>query len=256
MIAMVRYKLTIAYDGTHFSGFQRQPAKRTVQEELEKTLMRLNRHHALVVHGSGRTDAGVHAKGQVCHVDMPEARDPEKLRFALDTQSPDDIACLAVSEAPDSFHARYSPHTKTYEFLLDNNRARNPLTRHVASFFPYRLDIDRMQEAAGALLGRHDMTGFTAGGTSVQDKVRTIMRAAIVPESDNYIRFVFTGDGFLYKQIRNMVGTLLKIGNGQMPSNQINQILTAKDRRLAGPTASPEGLCLMAVTYCKDGKND
>ena len=251
--AMVRYKAIISYDGHLFSGFQRQPQARTVQEELEKTLQRLNSGQAVTVYGAGRTDAGVHALGQVVHFDLPQRRDEEKLRFALDTQTPEDIDVVSVAEVDDSFHARYHKHRKTYEFLVDNGRPKNPMMRHYATHFPYDLDLGRMQEAAKFLLGRHDFTGFTASGTAVENKVRTIWQADVsYDEARQFFVFTFSGDGFLYKQVRNMVGTLLKIGNHRMPVEQVERILSEKNRNLAGPTAAGNGLYLKEICYEED----
>lgn len=247
---MVRYKAIISYDGTLFSGFQRQPDARTVQEELEKTLRRLNSGQAVTVHGAGRTDAGVHAYGQVIHFDLPQERDVEKLRFGLDTQAPDDIDVVSVEVVSDDFHARYNKHVKTYEFLVDTGRPKNPMMRHYATAFPYTVNLVAMQEAIVEVVGTHDFTGFTAAGTSVDNKVRTISEASVVRDKDTtMLRFRFTGNGFLYKQVRNMVGTLLKIGNGRMPVEQMKTILETKNRDLAGPTAGPNGLYLKEIRY-------
>ena len=207
---MTRYKATISYDGTLFAGFQRQPHARSVQEEIEKTLMRLNHGQAVTIHGAGRTDAGVHALGQVIHFDLPQSRDEEKLRFALDTQTPEDIDFIRVEQVPDDFHSRYQKHSKTYEFIVDYGRPKNPMMRHYATPYPYPLDVAKMQEAIQKLEGTHDFTGFTASGTSVEDKVRTITEAKVRYDAErNFLIFTFSGNGFLYKQIRNMVGTLL-----------------------------------------------
>ncbi|MGT2866290.1 tRNA pseudouridine(38-40) synthase TruA [Streptococcus fryi] len=247
---MVRYKAIISYDGTLFSGFQRQPDARTVQEEIEKTLQRLNSGQAVTVHGAGRTDAGVHAYGQVIHFDLPQERDVEKLRFGLDTQAPDDIDIVSVEVVSDDFHARYNKHVKTYEFLVDTGRPKNPMMRHYATPFPYTVNLVAMQEAIVEVVGTHDFTGFTAAGTSVDNKVRTISEASVVRDKDTtMLRFRFTGNGFLYKQVRNMVGTLLKIGNGRMPVEQMKMILETKNRDLAGPTAGPNGLYLKEIRY-------
>ena len=159
---MVRYKATISYDGRLFAGFQRQPSERSVQEELEKTLQKLNSGTPVKVHGAGRTDSGVHAYGQVVHFDLPQARDVEKLRFGLDTQSPEDIDVVDVELVSDDFHSRYNKHSKTYEFLVDAGRPKNPMMRHYATHYPYPLDLALMQEANKVLVGTHDFTGFTA----------------------------------------------------------------------------------------------
>lgn len=247
---MTRYKAIISYDGFAFSGFQRQPHARTVQEEIEKVILRLNRGQFVAVHGAGRTDAGVHAYGQVIHFDLPQARDVEKLRFALDTQTPEDIDFISVERVADDFHCRYAKHSKTYEFLVDNGRPKNPMIRHYATFFPYELDLERMEQAIVQLVGTHDFTGFTASGTSVENKVRTITEARVVyDEAKSLYTFTFSGNGFLYKQVRNMVGTLLKIGNKRMPVDQVERILKEKDRSLAGPTAAGNGLYLKEIIY-------
>ena len=247
---MTRYKALISYDGHDFAGFQRQPHARSVQEEIEKTLTRINKGQPIVIHGAGRTDSGVHALGQVIHFDLPSARDEEKLRFALDTQTPEDIDVISVEEVTEDFHARYQPHSKTYEFLVDIGRPKNPMMRHYATHYPYPLEISLMEQAIKALEGTHDFTGFTASGTSVENKVRTVTEASLTFDAQrNFLVFTFSGNGFLYKQIRNMVGTLLKIGNKRMPVNQIERILEEKDRQLAGPTAAPNGLYLKEIIY-------
>lgn len=247
---MIRYKAIISYDGTNFSGFQRQPQMRTVQEEIEKTLLRLNSGQAVKIHGAGRTDAGVHAYGQVIHFDLPQQRDLEKLRFGFDTQTPDDIDVIQVEQVADDFHARYQKHRKTYEFLVDLGRPKNPLMRHYATHFPYKVDFSVVKAAIKKLRGTHDFTGFTAAGTSVENKIRTISRATVEKDDKTgFLIFTFTGSGFLYKQVRNMVGTLLKIGNGCMPIDQIDRILESGDRSLAGPTAASNGLYLKEIIY-------
>ncbi|WP_347094271.1 tRNA pseudouridine(38-40) synthase TruA [Streptococcus dysgalactiae] len=247
---MTRYKATISYDGTLFSGFQRQSHARTVQEEIEKTLQKLASGQPVPIHGAGRTDAGVHAYGQVIHFDLPQKRDLEKLRFALDTQTPDDIDVVDLAIVADDFHCRYQKHSKTYEFLVDNGRPKNPMMRHYATHYPYPLDINKMQEAIKDLVGTHDFTGFTAAGTFVENKVRTITEATLVQDDKTgFLVFTFSGNGFLYKQVRNMVGTLLKIGNGRMPVEQIKVILDSKNRQLAGPTPAGNGLYLKEIRY-------
>lgn len=253
IMVMTRYKAIISYDGTLFSGFQRQPGARTVQEEIEKTLARLNSGKLVTIHAAGRTDAGVHAYGQVVHFDLPQERDVEKLRFGLDTQCPDDIDIVKVEVVSENFHARYQKHLKTYEFLVDIGRPKNPMMRHYATAYPYPVDISLMQEAIKNLIGTHDFTGFTASGTSVENKVRTITAASLsVDAKTGFLVFTFSGNGFLYKQVRNMVGTLLKIGNGCMPVSQIKTVLDSRNRDLAGPTAAGNGLYLKEIIYEND----
>jgi tRNA pseudouridine38-40 synthase len=245
---MPRYKAIIAYDGTLFAGFQRQPKVRTVQEELEKTLTQINNGQKITIHGAGRTDKGVHALNQVIHFEFP-SRDPEeKMRFALDTQTPSDIAIKSVNIVPDDWHARFTPHEKTYEFHVQIIKPRNPFKRNYASYFPYPIELAQVKSAIKFLEGTHDFTGFTANGSAVQNKVRTIYEAKVQQVDDELI-FTFRGNGFLYKQIRIMVGTLLKIGNNRMEPIQILKILNEKKRSLTGPTAHPEGLFLKEIKY-------
>lgn len=247
---MPRYKALIAYDGTNFNGFQAQPNGRTVQEEIEKTLMRMNNGRTITIFGSGRTDAGVHAEGQVIHFDYPEVRVLEKMRFALDTQTPEDIAVKNVEIVSDEFHARYHVIEKTYQFRVDIGKPRSPFRRFYASYFPYPIEVEKIERALKDLLGTHDFTSFCASGSPIEDKVRTIYEASVkVNASGDELLFTFRGDGFLYKMIRILVGTLLKIGNGRMKETAIPEILAAKNRNLAGPTAHPEGLYLVEVKY-------
>ncbi|MFV0560471.1 MAG: tRNA pseudouridine(38-40) synthase TruA [Enterococcus sp.] len=247
---MTRYKAIIAYDGTDFHGFQKQINARTVQEELEKTLTKMANGTAITVFGSGRTDSGVHAIGQVIHFDYPQERAEEKMRFALDTQSPEDIAVRNVEIVDDQFHARYLVKEKTYQFRVDIGKPRSPFRRHYASYYPYPLDLEKIQRALPDLLGTHDFTSFCASGSSIEDKVRTIYEAKMeVNEAGDELIFTFRGNGFLYKMIRILVGTLLKIGNDRIPENALPEIIAKKDRNLAGPTAHPEGLYLYKVNY-------
>ncbi|MGL4696770.1 tRNA pseudouridine(38-40) synthase TruA [Enterococcus larvae] len=247
---MPRYKAVIAYDGTNFNGFQAQPNGRTVQEELEKTLKKMNNGKTIQIFGSGRTDAGVHAEGQVIHFDYPEDRPLERIRYALDTQTPEDISVKQVEKVGEDFHARYHVTEKTYQFRVDIGKPRSPFRRFYASYYPYPLDLDKIYRALPDLLGTHDFTSFCASGSSVDDKIRTIYEAKMeVNKQGDELLFTFRGDGFLYKMIRILVGTLLKIGNGRMDETSIPAVLAAKDRNLAGPTAHPEGLYLVEVNY-------
>ncbi len=246
---MTRYKAIISYDGTAFAGFQTQNNQRTVQEEIEKVLTRLNSHQSVILQGAGRTDSGVHALAQVIHFDLNGVRDVERLRFALDTQTPEDIAFRSVEVVAEDWHARFEPHEKIYEYYLEHSPIRSPFKRHYRAHFRYSLDLDKMRSALTLLMGEHDFTGFTASGSSVEDKVRKISQAELIVLDDENIKFVFRGNGFLYKQVRNMVGTLIKIGNDRMPVSQITKILESKNRKFAGPTAAPEGLFLKEVIY-------
>lgn len=246
---MVRYKAVVAYDGTNYSGFQRQENGNTVQAELEKTLTKFNNGEPIIIHGSGRTDAGVHAYGQVIHFDYPQERDPEKLRHALDTQTPADIAVPSVERAADDFHARYDAIEKTYHYHLNTSKIRNPFKRHYAAFFPYELNLEEMQKAIAKFEGTHDFSTFCATGTVIENRIRTIHEATITQLNADELLFTFRGDGFLYKMVRILVGTLIRVGNGRIPVSEIERIIASQDRQLAGPTAHPEGLYLMEVKY-------
>ncbi|AIM24410.1 tRNA pseudouridine(38-40) synthase TruA [Melissococcus plutonius] len=246
---MPRYKAIIAYDGTNFNGFQSQINGRTVQDELEKTLYKLNNNQSITIFGSGRTDAGVHALGQVIHFDYLKARDVEKLRFALDTQSPADISVKKIEEVSNNFHARYHVIEKTYQFKIDTGKTRDPFRRFYASYFPHSIDLAKIEKALPDLLGEHDFTSFCAAGCSVDSKIRTIYEASVSQTSEDEIIFTFRGNGFLYKMVRIIVGTLLKIGQGKIKETAIPEIIAGKNRRLAGPTAHPEGLYLVQVIY-------
>lgn len=247
---MRTYKLTIAYDGTAYQGWQRQAnTENTLQGILERTISSVA-GYPVEIDGSGRTDAGVHAMGQVIHFDYPQERPLEKMRFALDTQTPEDIAVRSVERVSEDFHARYHVIEKTYQFKVDIGKPRSPFRRFYASYFPYPIDLEKIQQALPDLLGTHDFTSFCASGSSVEDKVRTIHEASVhVNETGDELTFTFRGDGFLYKMIRILVGTLLKIGNGRLEPTAIPAIIAAKDRNLAGPTAHPEGLYLAEVKY-------
>lgn len=247
---MVRYKVVIGYDGTNFAGFQRQNNHRTVQGELENTLKKINSGRSIEVYGAGRTDSGVHALGQVIHFDMDNERDEEKLRFALDTQTPDDISVFGVYKVDDNFHSRYSPHEKCYRYTIDLNKAYNPLFRTQALHYRYDLNLDLIEQAITQLEGTHDFTSFCAAGSQVVDKVRTIYKISLnYYEDTNILTLTFYGNGFLYKMIRNIVGVLLAVGNQRIPVTDVSKILQAKDRNLCPATADAHGLCLLQVNY-------
>ena len=175
---MTRYKAIISYDGYAFAGFQRQPHARSVQEEIEKTLAKLNKGQAITIHGAGRTDRGVHALGQVIHFDLPYQMMRKSFASLSILKVLNDIDVISIEVVADNFHCRYAKHSKTYEFIVDRGRPKNPMRRHYATHYPYPLDVDRMQKAVKKLEGTHDFTGFTAAGTSVEDKVRTITEAS------------------------------------------------------------------------------
>ncbi|MGX7014741.1 tRNA pseudouridine(38-40) synthase TruA [Vagococcus silagei] len=248
---MPRFKAIIQYDGTNYAGFQIQKNGRTIQEELEKTLKKLNSGTRVTIHPSGRTDAGVHAVGQVIHFDMLHPRDAEKLRYALDTQTPHDINITSVEEVDEMFHARYMSTEKTYHYRVDRSPTKSPFKRLYTSHYQYDLDLDVMREAAKDIVGTHDFSIFCATGSSVEDKTRTVYEVRIEEQPDHELLFIFRGNGFLYKMVRMLVGTLLKIGGGRLPQDAIQRALESQDKKMTGPTAHPQGLYLMEVKYDK-----
>ena len=247
-----KLRLDLAYDGTDFAGWQIQPAERTVQGVLEEALGRIQGGERVVVHGAGRTDAGVHARGQVAHTTLRTRFDDERLHHALCGMLPRDLRPFRVRTTVPEFDSRSDARSKTYEYRLDLSLHGDPLLTRFALHYPYSLDFDRLESALRLLPGRRDWSGFTAGGCEIDNRVRTMTEARIERETDEQALFVFTCDGFLQHMVRNMVGTLLEIGGGRMPVETIGEVLTSGDRTLAGPSALPRGLCLSRVVYSGD----
>jgi tRNA pseudouridine38-40 synthase len=252
---MKKIKLTIAYDGTDFHGFQRQEGLRTVQGVLEEVLGRILREE-IVIEGSGRTDAGVHALGQVCHFTtnktVPANRYPYILRYTL----PSDIIAVASEEVSLDFHARKSAEWKTYRYQVETMAVPRLHMRRFAYHFPVeKIDLSHMQQAAEHLIGEHDFTSFCSAKTEIENKVRTIYDVKVWEE--DFIRYTeVTGSGFLYNMVRIIVGTLHDVGKGKVAAGDIPKIIAAKDRQTAGVTFPPEGLHLVEVGYeAKRGKS-
>ena len=245
---MPRIKCTISYDGTGFSGYQVQPGKRTVQGELEKALEKLNKGTFIRVSASGRTDAGVHARGQVVHFDTTLEIEPARWQIALNSLLPDDIAVSLAEYATPDFHARFDAVGKEYRYFLLQSKHRDPFQRNYAYQFQYELDYGLMREAASELLGTHDFTSFCSAKTEVEDRVRTLKEIDFF-EENGLLVFRFVGDGFLYNMVRILVGTLLEVGTGRRPADSMKQLLAEQDRTLAGKTAPGHGLYLWKVFY-------
>ena len=225
------YKLTIAYDGTRFFGWERQPGKDTIQGKLESVLSRLQ-GHPVDVTGAGRTDAGVHARAMTANVVLDVEETPEAIRDYLNRYLPDSIAVREVKEASPRFHARYNAvFDRKYVTLLD-----------------YCPDVERMQQAAAYLTGEHDFASFCGNPRMKKSTVRLVDSITVERRKDRVI-FTFHGTGFLQNMVRILVGTLLEVGRGYCEPAYVQDIQAAKDRKLAGPTAPPEGLCLMKVDY-------
>ncbi|MDR6120688.1 tRNA pseudouridine38-40 synthase [Bacillus sp. SLBN-46] len=245
---MQRYRCIISYDGSGFSGYQVQPNKRTVQREIEAVLAKMHKGTSVKVAGSGRTDAGVHAKGQVIHFDSPLPIAEDRWEIALNSMLPEDISILSVKKVNDSFHSRFDAIGKEYRYVLLLSSKRDPFQRVFAYRYPYRLNLEAMKKASKYFLGTHDFTSFCSARTEVEDKIRTVKTIDFLLEDDQLtIRFV--GNGFLYNMVRILVGTLLEVGSGDRDPEDIPAILEKKDRRLAGKTAPAHGLYLWEVFY-------
>jgi len=245
---MPRLKCTIAYDGTGFSGYQVQPGKRTVQSEIEKALGKLHKGASVRVSASGRTDAGVHARGQVIHFDTPLELGPDRWQTALNSMLPPDIAVMAAEAAAPGFHARFDAVGKEYRYFILQSKTRDPFKRNYAYQFPYKLDFTAMEEAIGHLLGTHDFTSFCSAKSEVKDRVRTLREIDLL-EENGLLVIRFVGDGFLYNMVRILVGTLLEIGTGKRIPGDIPSLIEKRDRTQAGKTAPGHGLYLWEVFY-------
>ncbi|WP_458415168.1 tRNA pseudouridine(38-40) synthase TruA [Schinkia sp. CFF1] len=245
---MNRLKCTISYDGTEFAGFQVQPKDRTVQGEVEKALKKLHKGEDIRIHPSGRTDAGVHAHGQVIHFDSSLDIQEEGWLMALNTLLPDDIVVMEVEKVDTEFHARYDVIKKEYRYFLLHQKNRDVFHKNHSYHYPYPLNLDKVIEGSKYFLGTHDFTSFCSTKSDKENKVRTIEEIEVW-QVENEIIFRFVGNGFLYNMVRIMVGTLLKVGQGKLAPEDIKVILEKKDRRAAGKTAPAHGLHMWRVWY-------
>ncbi len=240
-------KLIVAYDGTKYHGFQRQANASTVQQVLEERLA-LIFGHDLKMTGAARTDAGVHAYGQVVSFFAHGSIPVEKVPLAAKSVLPDDIVIKAAEEVSERFHARFSAQSKIYIYRIQNSVSSDPFTRNYAWQLPIRLDVEAMQSAMQSVVGTHDFSAFRAKGGAPVNPVRTII-AADCRREDETVTLYFWGNGFLYHMVRNLVGTLVEIGAGRRLPADFAAILAGKDRSRAGATAPPQGLFLKQVLY-------
>jgi len=246
---MRNIKLVLEYDGTHFLGFQKQKRGRTVQRELERALFRILRERVHVT-PAGRTDSGVHARAQVVNFKTRKSIPLSNLQRALNTYLPEDAAVKETREVSSDFHARFVAKRKIYVYRVLHAPVNLPLSRHYAYHFTHPLDVTAMKKAALLLVGKRDFRSFQAHADGEKNSVRTLYRLTVT-EKKPWITFTFEGDGFLYNMVRNIVGTLLYLGRGKITLEQFKKIAEAGDRRLAGPTAPPQGLTLEKVFYEK-----
>jgi tRNA pseudouridine38-40 synthase len=253
-----RYKIIIAYDGSRLVGWQRQAEGESVQGLLEAACSRLE-GRPVTVHGAGRTDAGVHALGQVASVSLTRGHPPDVLVRAVNAQLPPDVRVLAVHEVPADFHARFSARAKTYRYLLRHAGVASPFERAYVWHLADALDIDAMRRAAAVLVGMHDFAAFCSRGSRVSHTTRTLVRSEILERPmtlhaldsasvGDLLAYEVEGDGFLRHMVRAIVGTLVEIGRGR-PAGSMERLLAGADRAAAGPTAPAHGLYLVRVDY-------
>ncbi|GAK01094.1 tRNA pseudouridine(38-40) synthase TruA [Geomicrobium sp. JCM 19055] len=246
---MQRWKVKIAYDGTEFSGWQVQPEKRTVQREINQALARIHQGQQVNVTASGRTDAGVHAKGQIIHFDSPLQIPADRWSKALGAHLPDDIQIIESVPVSAGFHARFDAAAKEYRYFVRCGQERDVFSRHYAHHVYKQLDERAMQSALDHLVGTFDFSSFCASNTNVVDKVRTLFEARVERNADDQLVFVFRGNGFLYNMVRIITGTVLAVGTGEKDAGEMVTIRNARDRRFAGKTAPGHGLYLWDVYY-------
>ena len=244
---MRRIKLTVAYDGTNYHGWQFQPGSSTIEGELNKHLSELFKEEIIVI-GASRTDTGVHALCNIAVFDTNARIPAERVAYALNQRLPEDIRIRRSEEVAADFHPRKQATRKTYEYKILNEEFANPVERLYAHFTYVPLDEKKMQEAAEYLVGEHDFASFCAAGSTAQTTVRTIYDIS-VERKGTMIFIKVTGSGFLYNMVRIIAGTLMEVGKGRFSAEKVKEILEAKDRTKAGPTAPAKGLTLYEYQF-------
>ena len=242
----MRYLIKFAYDGSNYSGFQKQRGLLTIEEEMEKALSKVNDKTTKIT-ATGRTDKGVHALCQYAHADIDVKINEKKLKRALNSNLPPDIHVIEAKIVSNDFHARYNVKSKTYKYII-NIGEYNPLERNYAFQYNHELDIKKMKEAINVFIGKHDFRAFVTENKDKDNCIRTITKANIEVQNEKII-ITFVGDGFLRYQVRNMVGILIRVGEGKLSANDLKKILESKDRTKSGKTAPSEGLYLVSVDY-------
>ncbi|RPI50825.1 MAG: tRNA pseudouridine(38-40) synthase TruA [Acidobacteria bacterium] len=246
------FKVTLSYDGTDFSGFQRQSNARSVQGELETALAEVEGRR-VVVHGAGRTDARVHALGQVASFKLSNAIPVDDLFRALNAKLPEDVRVLSVEEAAPGFNARFHARSKVYRYRISNTRIMSPFQRRYAWHISRGLDLEAMRAAARELVGEHDFASFQALGGTVRTSIRTVTRSEwneeLVAGGGRLLIYEIAGTGFLKYMVRAVVGTLVEVGDGRRSPTSLRALLASGNRAAAGPTAPPFGLYLVRVDY-------
>jgi len=244
-----RVRIDLAYDGTAYEGWQVQPGRPTVQGVVEACLARLHGGTPVRVRGAGRTDSGVHARGQVADALVDEALADAELTHALRALLPEDIRALRVATVPETFHARHDARSKTYAYYIDRSFPGDPFLARFVHHERRSLDLVAIDAALALIPGKRDFTGFASSKCTVQDRVRTLSVARRERVRSDVDVLVFTADGFLTHMVRNLVGTVLDVGAGRFTPERVAEVLATCDRRLAGPTAPARGLTLERVSY-------
>jgi len=245
---MRNIKLLIEYDGTNYLGWQVQPKGQTIQGVLEEKIGLLT-GESVQLFGSGRTDSGVHALGQVAHFKTESRMNILSMQKALNSLVPPDIVIQKVEEVEDGFHARKHSKSKVYEYRILNRNLRSAFHRGYVWYIPQKLNFVEMQKAARSLVGEHDFSAFRTVGSPTRTTVRRVIRAEWKRGRDGLIRFEIEANGFLKQMVRSIIGTLVEVGKGKMKAADLRKILNSKDRKEAGPTAPARGLFLKEVKY-------
>lgn len=243
----MRYLIKFSYDGSSYSGFQTQKGLDTIQERLENALTTVNNHKKTVIVATGRTDKGVHALCQYGHADIDVNITTKKLKRALNSNLPDDIHVIETFQVGENFHARYNVKSKKYQYII-NTGEYNPLERKYVFQYNYQLDVKSMSKAISYFVGTHDFRAFVTDNKERKNCVRTITEASVNYTGEKII-INFDGTGFMRYQVRNMVGILIKVGEKKLSPEKISDIITSRDRTMAGKTAPAEGLYLKDVKY-------
>lgn len=244
---MRNIKLTIEYDGSNYSGWQIQKNGVSIEGILTEAISNLVGHSIKLI-GSSRTDAGVHAKGMVANFFVESSIPEENFAAAINSKLPRDIVVLEAEEVDLSFHSRYMSRGKLYSYTILNRKAPSALLRNYAAHVREALDIDSMKEACKFFIGTHDFAAFKSTGSSAKTSVRTV-RMLKIESKDDLIKIFIEADGFLYNMVRIIVGTLIEVGKGKIRPDDVKGIIESKDRKSAGKTAPPQGLCLEKVYY-------
>ncbi len=242
------YKLKISYDGSRYFGWEHQPDRETIQGKIETVLARMVDKDMVDVIGAGRTDAGVHARAMIANVHLDTGMSPEEIRDYANRYLPDDIAILEVREAADRFHARYKAVGKTYQYTCFDGSVKPVFDRKYYTSLDQELDVEAMQEAAHFLEGKHDYKSFCGNSRMKKSTIR-IVDTITVRRRKGYVYLTFHGTGFLQNMVRIMAGTLIEVGLGRIRPEEVEEILEACNRKMAGPTAPAKGLCLLKVDY-------